>query len=146
MQTEINTIFTHFQCNLFFFKQKPFKTRMCTIKQDITQSRSDSAGQMSGKKIKPVYKWYTVGPDEDKILRPGTESLAELCCTGSYFKVVFPAVEVASLCFGSWLSGRYFNVATWFLGFTIIPHCVCSLKIWIQTVTLWYITFLHQNI
>lgn len=73
-------------CNISrSLNNKACETRLCTIKQDITQGRSDSAGQMSGKKIKPVYKWCTLGPDEDRIPCPGSESLAELCCMGSYF-------------------------------------------------------------
>lgn len=74
-----------------------FQTRLCPKKQEITQGRSDSAGQMSGKTIKSVYKRYTLGPDKDKVPRPGTESLAELCCTECYFKVLFPAVEVSKV-------------------------------------------------
>lgn len=62
-----------------------------TIKQGITQDRSDSEGQLAGKKINPVYKWYTLGPD-DEIPFVGSESWAELCCTGSYFKVLFSTV------------------------------------------------------
>lgn len=112
-------------CNLFpSLHNDACEPRPCTIKQDITQDRSDSAGQMAGKKIKPVYKWYTLGPDEDKIPRPGSESLTELCCTGSYFKVLFPAVEVVLFRFWSWLCGRHFNVASRFLG---------SLNLWTQT-------------
>lgn len=53
-----------------------------------------------------------MGGDEDMIPCSGTESLAELCCTGSYFKVVFPAVEVVLFWFWYWLFGGYFNVAT----------------------------------
>lgn len=128
----VNFIAAHL-FNLFqSLNNKACKRRLCTIKQDITQGRSDSAGQMAGKKIQPVYKWYTLGPDEDKIPCPGSESLAELCCTGSYFKVVFPAMEVVLFCFWSWLSGRHFNAATRFLGWTSLLT-VCSLNLWIKT-------------
>lgn len=64
---------------------------------------------MSSKTIKSVYKRYTLGPD--KVPRPGTESLGELCCAECYFKVLFPAVEVSKV----GLPGRHFNIASRFL-------------------------------
>lgn len=129
-QNEINSANKETGCILKLLTCVTFFNLYTTsIKQDITQGRSDSAGQMAGKKIKPVYKWYTLGPDEDKIPCPGSESLAELCCTGSYFKVVFPAVEVVLFCFWSWLSGRHFNVATRLLSWTYLL-AVCVLWIY----------------
>lgn len=61
-----------YSSNFFFFffycsTKDSFQLRFLTIKQDVTQGRSDSAGQMAGKKIKPVYEWYTLGPNEDRV-------------------------------------------------------------------------------
>lgn len=60
--------FVVYSSNFFFFLfHKGFFLRFLTIKQDVTQGRSDSAGQMAGKKIKPVYEWYTLGSNEDRV-------------------------------------------------------------------------------
>lgn len=61
--------FVVYSSNFFFLLlfHKGFFLRFLTIKQDVTQGRSDSAGQMAGKKIKPVYEWYTLGSNEDRV-------------------------------------------------------------------------------
>lgn len=64
--------FVVYSSNFFFFfffycSTKDSFLRFLTIKQDVTQGRSDSAGQMAGKKIKPVYEWYTLGSNEDRV-------------------------------------------------------------------------------
>lgn len=63
--------FVVYSSNFFFFffycSTKDSFLRFLTIKQDVTQGRSDSAGQMAGKKIKPVYEWYTLESNEDRV-------------------------------------------------------------------------------
>lgn len=53
---EFCSLLVYFFFFFFYCSTKDSFLRFLTIKQDVTQGRSDSAGQMAGKKIKPVYE------------------------------------------------------------------------------------------